>query len=185
MKKVLRLFSKLFHKEAIRVFRIYWKLSTAHEKRFDIVLSVAITCLVLFFIRLANLSYDNITNLFETLFGTILTILSVLAGFNVASVSILSSSQSPIITKMKEASIEGKNWNELTQFICYFSWAIVLQLTLLLYSIVLLFFTKILTSAYIYIFLIVVSLWLWGVIYSVFLSIRNAANMFLFFLADN
>ncbi|HBV87064.1 MAG TPA: hypothetical protein DEF42_10525 [Desulfosporosinus sp.] len=185
MSRALKLIAKLVHKEALRVFRTYWKISTSHEKWFDFLCSISATLFLLIIISYANFSFANLTKFFEGLFGTILTILSVLAGFNVTSVTILSSSQSPVILKMRSTPLsDGKN-NELTQFVCYFSWAIILQLTILLYSILLFFFVKILTPIYINLFIFAVALWLFGILYSILLSVRNASNIFLFFIVDS
>ena len=176
---------KLVHKEALRVFRTYWKISSSHEKWFDFLCSISITLLLLLIIRYARFTFTDLTKFFESLFGTILTILSVLAGFNVTSVAILSSSQSPVISKMKSTLLPNGKTNELTQFTCYFLWAIILQLTILLYSIILFFFVKMLTPIDVNFFLIAVTLWLFGISYSILLSIRNASNIFLFFMADS
>lgn len=185
MSKALNLMGKLVHKEALRVFRTYWKISSSHEKWFDFLCSISITLLLLLIIRYARFTFTDLTKFFESLFGTILTILSVLAGFNVTSVAILSSSQSPVISKMKSTLLPNGKTNELTQFTCYFLWAIILQLTILLYSIILFFFVKMLTPIDVNFFLIAVTLWLFGISYSILLSIRNASNIFLFFMADS
>lgn len=185
MSSTIRLISKLIHKEALRVFRLYWRISSSHEKWFDFLCSITITLLLLFLIRNARLSLVDMTSFFENLFGTVITILSVLAGFNVTSVAILSSSQSPVVMKMKSTLLSDGKTNELTQFVSYFLWAIILQLTILLYSIILFFFIKILDPTDVTIFLIAATLWLCGITYSVLLSIRNASNIFVFFMADS
>lgn len=119
-----------------RVASSYWNTSTFYEKITDIGGSVLLSGVVCLLLWLKHPPIQEFIPFTNQLVSTVITVLSILAGFNIAAVSIIGSSQSPLIKVLAETKMENQKISNLEGIISFFSWAIVVQLIILLFSII-------------------------------------------------
>ncbi|PFC31693.1 MULTISPECIES: hypothetical protein [Bacillus] len=176
------------NKFLVESFRNYRKFSTKSEKAFDIYIAFFIS--LLFVIAAAYFSDIKVKEFianFQSLNNIVITAISILAGFNMASIAVISSSQSDMINRLKETrSSIDPSISKFSVLIIFFTWAISIQLTIVLFGILLHFCSQFLIQPYLLKF--VVPIWLWAILviwmsifmHSIFISIRNVKMLFLF-----
>ena len=170
-------------------FKRYWKSASLSELLVDVFFPMLLSLLMVFF---ASLSIDKLNVLIEKiqlLSGQIVAAISILAGFNVTSITIIST----INNASKEILRNRKNVDNTIDLydmvICFFTWAVIIQLTVVLASVVLFFVGSFtpneLNNAVIpYWVWICVAIWLTLILHSIFLSIRNMKTLYLYVTYD-
>src|SRR5699024_7536803 len=116
------------------------------------------------------------------------TDISILAGINFASISLLASSNSETITKLKEELSEEHSTEVLkvTHFdlvLSFFSWAIIVQITTIAFILIVMSFFSLnlnISVTYILLVKIIGVIWCTLVIHSLLITIRNVKNMYFF-----
>lgn len=176
-------------KPLLRVASRYWQVSSKHEKITDIGIPFLLTTIIVVLVSIKQPAVQGFLVLSNQIVNTVITVLSILAGFNVAAVSVIASSQSPTIKRMAK----HKNDNEpspLEGILSFFSWAIAVQLIVLLgsimYSIVagtILTPGKAIFAQWEFpklpILIAIMFIGISAAFHSLFLSIRNIAGLFL------
>ncbi|MEK5390226.1 hypothetical protein NSQ59_07555 [Margalitia sp. FSL K6-0131] len=176
--------------DLIQIIKNYFKMSSKKEIRFDTLVPFIISCIVVFCIYICNL---NMLKVLQDVNDVIISVMSILAGFNTASVAIIASSNPLGIAESMDSqgnNQEGRRLlNSLTS---YFSYAILLQLFILIVSIiasvVLKFFHIKIIEDNIYFFIslaLIFILWFTLVLNSLLITLRNASILhnFILFLA--
>lgn len=184
--------------DIFKIIKNYFKLSSKDEIRFDLALPFFISLFTVFFLSRTEL---NMLKVLQDINEVIISVMSILAGFNTASVAIIASSNPlGIVESMSnQTNNRGNNAvNEeegralLNSLTSYFSYAIILQLFILIVSIIAsiaLKFFDIKTfkdNVYLYSSLsIVFIVWLTIVLNSLIITLRNASILhnFILFLA--
>lgn len=171
--------------DLIRIISNYFKESSRNEIRFDLIVPFIISCILsIFFIK----TDFNLINIFNEINGIIISVMSILAGFNTASIAIIAASNPlEFVNSVDEKKKEGQRLlNGLTS---YFSYAIVLQLFILILSIVASIALKFLSTEmfleykYLLISLVIAFiLWFTLVLNSLFITLRNASILHNFIL---
>jgi phosphoglycerol transferase MdoB-like AlkP superfamily enzyme len=173
--------------DIINIIKNYFKLSSKEEIRFDIVIPFIISCLT---VLLLFLRKSDMLEILQEINNVIISVMSILAGFNTASVAIIASSN-PLgfVEELSDNSNEQEGRDLLNSLTSYFSYAIVLQLFILIISIiasVALKFFDIETfkeNTYLFISLSMVFIvWFTLVLNSLFITMRNASILHNFIL---
>lgn len=165
-------------------FKNYWKCSTRSELIMDVAVPFIIAVIMVLFTSKTVTLFTTLIEKFQQISGQVLTAVSILAGFNVASITIISTVQGETIARLKkEPSGEAPDINMFEQLTIYFSWAVIIQLLVALFSIILFYFSSFIPSgienwgiplwAW-----IVVFIWVGLAIHSIFISIRNMKTLY-------
>ncbi|MCM3022577.1 hypothetical protein [Heyndrickxia ginsengihumi] len=111
------------NQDLYKIVKKYFIISSFHEKMYDLVLPFVLSAASFLLIYFSKIDLLKITS---DLNNVILTILSILAGFNTASLAVISSSnQAKVIDKLsREDKTEGEDL--LDGLTSYFSYAILL-----------------------------------------------------------
>jgi len=176
----------------LRIFEDYIRLGRKEHLRFDFFLPIILGFIISISLKIVNTDISNLLQKFSSHLGVIITAFSILAGFNTTSLTIFATSSSPVITKLKSEKIENTNIRKIEQLFAYFSWSIVVQLTLLLISIISTFvFSYLYPLEYIaklrygnFLLWITFFLAISAVLYSITLTIRNITILYFFLIAD-
>lgn len=128
-------------------FKNYWGCSTKSELIMDVVIPFVLGILMVLFTTQTVSLFTTFIEKFQGISGQVLTAVSILAGFNVASITIISTVQSDTIAKLKnEPSEENPKINMFEQLTIYFSWAVIIQLFVAFFSIILYYFASFIPS---------------------------------------
>jgi len=168
-------------------FKKYRKFSTRSEKIFDILGSIALAFgLTLISYIFFNTSITDFIRNYQNINTIIITAISILAGFNVASISVIATSQSDLIKELKNKPSEtDPEMNKFSIIIIFFTWAIIIQLLVVLLGIIFYFlcnfyvnesYTELETPIWIW---LLFTFWLSCVFHSIAISIRNVKMLFL------
>lgn len=171
------------------VMNNYFKFSSKSELIFDIVIPFIIS--IIFVFVMFTDKYDTFEEIVDTFYkvnGNVITAISILAGFNFASISLLASSNSETITKLKEELSEEHSTEVLkvTHFdlvLSFFSWAIIVQITTIAFILIVMSFFSLnlnISVTYILLVKIIGVIWCTLVIHSLLITIRNVKNMYFF-----
>jgi uncharacterized membrane protein len=170
----------------IDIFKDYWRNSTRSEKIGDIYLPFLISIIFVFFAFSGSMKVDAFLRGFDQINNQVLTIVSILAGFNVASIAVISSSQANIIEHLRKTISDKTGISLFKILITFFTWAVVAQLSILLIGILLSFSSSFLITEQfkskpipIWLWSITI-IWLATVIHTILISIRNMKMLFLF-----
>ncbi|HHY94044.1 MAG TPA: hypothetical protein GX513_03380 [Firmicutes bacterium] len=182
----MKVIKSLLNRDALDILVTYLKLAprrqVLHDLAWPLLLSTVLVLLVPVVCQ-KSMSYDPMQALMS-LTELIVTVLSILAGFNIAAVSILSTSSSALIDELRSSPLDGRPGTQLHQLVCYFFWAILVQLGGLTVALLLYVagkFTPINTGCA-QLFMGVIFLF---TTYSTSLTIRSVSILYLFILAKN
>ena len=185
--------------DIFKIIQNYFKLSSKEEIRFDIAVPFVISFFTVYFLSLTEL---NVLKVLQDVNNVIISVMSILAGFNTASVAIIASSN-PLsiveaVTNQKDSQEKNQGSSDeegrklLNNLTSYFSYAIILQLFILIVSIIASIVLKFLDiktfkeNTYLYISLSsIFIIWLTIVLNSLMITLRNASILhnFILFLA--
>lgn len=183
MRRRLRLFIKA-NNFPWETFKKYWKNSSRSELLMDILfpllISVGLTWLTSFYID----DFSRLIGKFQQLSGQLIAAISILAGFNVASITIISTANEPTNRLRRIPSTTNPSMSMYEVLISFFTWAVIIQLIVVLVGIIL-FYTGSLVPSDLY---HEIPIWAWLVsvivlfitIHSMFISIRNMKTLFLY-----
>lgn len=176
-----------------RVFLDYHDLAKDEDILADIIVPSVIGLIIIITALCSQVTIKTLTQGLNGTLNTIVTALSILAGFNTASLSIIATSNSEIVSLLRRELIEGTNRAKIEQIISYFSWSVIFQLVLLTFSIVISLLygyllpidRLILSQVFSVVTWGVVSIVIIGAIYSLKLTIRNILILHMFLIADS
>lgn len=176
----------------LRILRDYLNLGRQEHLRFDFGISFLGGLITTATLLSFNVSLADLISKLSSLIGTIITAFSILAGFNTTSLSIFATSSSPIAEMLKNELIEGTSRSKIEQVLAYFSWSVVVQLTLLIVSIISsLILTYIPKCYFSFNNLIAALIWMCfflgitAIFYSIFLTIRNVSILYKYLVAES
>lgn len=164
-----------------KILRDYFNLARSDHLRFDLGVPIIISILLIVVSYLKGVGVLSLLKGINDSIGTIITAFSILAGFNTASLSIFATSDSLIARKLRIQQIEGTDRSKMEQILAYFTWSIVVQLTLLFISIISsLLIAHILpinlilqVKVFVFITWVLLMLGVAAILYSVLLTVRN------------
>lgn len=176
--------------DLLKIIKNYFRLSSSAEIRFDLMIPFAISIIVVILLYNSQL---NILKVLKDINDVVISVMSILAGFNTASVAIIASSNPLSVAE----SLDHQNNNQegqrlLDSLTSYFSYAIILQLAILIVSIIasialnFIDYKLIKNNVYLHASLaLVFTLWFTVVLNSLFITLRNASILhnFILFLA--
>ncbi|MHA7743869.1 hypothetical protein [Priestia aryabhattai] len=175
--------------DIIKIIKNYFKLSSKKEISHDVFIPFIISIVTVsltFYMKL------DVLKILQELNNVIMTVMSILAGFNTASIAIISSSNpSKLIQNLGNQSQRGEGEQLLDSLTGYFSYAIILQLLILIVGLVAAVFLKFIPlkdiESYFYISTIMFGIfvvWFTIVIHSLLVTLRNVSILhnFIIFL---
>lgn len=176
--------------DIFKIIKNYFKESSKQEIRFDLLVPFCISTIIVFFLYLSRV---NMLDILKEINDVIISVMSILAGFNTASVAIIASSNPlGVVEAMENQGDHGEGQRLLNSLTSYFSYAIILQLFILIVSIIaaitLKFFdmSTIADNKYLFISLsMIFIIWFTLVLNSLLITLRNASILhnFILFLA--
>lgn len=180
--------------DILKIIKNYFKLSSKEEIRFDLIVPFLVSCILVFFLHVSEL---NMLKVLKDINDVIISVMSILAGFNTASVAIIASSNplgfvDGMGKKINVSTNEAEGRELLDSLTTYFSYAIILQLLILIVSIVasisLKFMDIKIIKDYIYLYFslaCIFIIWFTLVLNSLMITLRNASILhnFILFLA--
>lgn len=164
-----------------KTFRKYWKFSSRSELIVDTIFPVVIAFAFLFGTSFYINDFGTLISKFRDLSGQVIAAISILAGFNITSITVISAAGSHS-EEFKKRSVEGQNLFDM--LIVFFTWAVLVQLTVVMLSIFLYYLGSLLPTS----FKMEIPIWGWVcavgwlalTIHSIFISLRNIKTLYLF-----
>lgn len=120
-----------------RIINDYFTLVRAEHLKYDLGISVLLVGVIITLSVYYNIGIEILFKELTQTISTIIAAFSILSGFNIASLSIFSTSKSSIAEKLRTEKIKDTDRAKIEQILSYFSWSILIQLTSLLIAIVL------------------------------------------------
>lgn len=165
--------------DIIKIVKNYLKMSSASEIRHDLLIPFIVSFII--GILVCKLGLDMF-NVLQEVNNIVITVMSILAGFNTASIAIISANPQNFIDKIEDVKVKGQGEKLLNSLTSYFSYAIIVQLSLLITGIIASVFLKFISieripdSIYLdlslsFIFII----WFTIVIHSLLITLRNVS----------
>ncbi|MED1884980.1 hypothetical protein P4V46_20765, partial [Brevibacillus borstelensis] len=117
--------------------------------------------------------------------GQVIAAISILAGFNIASITILSTITRGPTKKLKEVKTADNKMRLFDTVVCFFTWAVIIQLIVVFTSIILFYVGSFIPDS---LKKWPIFWWAWGLagfwlvitIHSILLSIRNMKTLYLY-----
>lgn len=175
----------------------YIKLTTKTERKIFLGLPLAASILVFIYFWFFEKSNINLLGYIMEMNQSSLTVVAILAGFNTTSLSIIAASNNKVLKYLKKHKVNGGEETVLKQLVSFFSFAILLQLMVLVIGILLSMISKsfsdvsimfpVLSGAFVKIPLSILgAIWLGAVLFTIIISIRNATLLYRYvlFIAD-
>lgn len=176
----------------LRILKDYLELARPEHLRIDFMIPFIIGSITIVGLSFMNVNLNELISKAGLVIGVVITAFSILAGFNATSLSIFASSNSSVVKELKEQLIDGTSRSKIEQLFAYFTWSVIVQLTLLFYSIVAFsVFSYIPLYKYLKYPILNILLWLivWvgfvGILYSILLTIRNVTILYYYLIADS
>ncbi|MDN4066646.1 hypothetical protein QYF50_01960 [Paenibacillus vini] len=164
-----------------KTFKKYWKNSSKSELLVDVFVPLIVSTAFLagssFFIS----DFGSLINKFRDLSGQVIAAISILAGFNITSITVISATGGQH-EEFKKREVEGQNLYDA--LIVFFTWAVIIQLTVVMLSIFLFYLGSILPNS----FHMGIPIWGWFcatiwltlTIHSIFISLRNIKTLYFY-----
>lgn len=164
-----------------KTFRKYWKFSSRSELIVDMILPLIIAIAFLFWTSFYVDDFGVLISKFRDLSGQVIAAISILAGFNITSITVISAAGSNS-DEFKKREVDGQNLFDM--LIVFFTWAVLVQLTVVMLSIFLYYLGSLLPSS----FTMDIPVWGWScavawlslTLHSIFISLRNIKTLYLF-----
>lgn len=162
----------------------YWKNSSKSELIIDVFLPLLISLIMAYFTSLSVMKFTVLIEKFQQISGQVIAAISILAGFNVASITIIATVNSGPLMVLR-TRLPGATLSRYEMLISFFTWAVIIQLTVVLISIVLFYLGSFIPE---HIKDWPVPLWAWIcavfwltiTMHSIFLSVRNMKTLYLY-----
>lgn len=175
-----------------QVIADYFLLSRLENRKKDFLVAFFCFAIIIITSFLTSSPLGTINNIFSSVFGLIVTAFSILAGFNMTSLAILATSKINITKELNKDLISGTERPKIHQLYVYFSWAISVQLLLLFITIFYsfmynmeIFSNKLFNNFTDILSWIVLSIIIFGIFYSICLTMRNVWILYITLLADS
>jgi len=161
----------------------YWKYSS----RSELIVDVFFPVLLSFF--MIGYSYSFVTSLgefiekFQNMSGQVIAALSILAGFNITSITVLASANSSAFNMLKGKKSRDEKLDLYEMLICFFTWAVIIQLLVVLISIIVYYVgsfvpREVKNSQVPIVLWIGAFIWLTSILHSVLVSLRNMKTLY-------
>lgn len=180
------------NQDVYQIIGNYRRVSTIEELRFDLLVPLLIS--VISVVTILTLNKAGFLELVKDLNTNALAVMSILAGFNTASLAVVSSSNpSKFVSMLSDDTERVKGRTLLDHFLSFFSYAIFTQLFLLVVGLIgfvllKLINIKLFNENIIYLIFcsIIIVAWLQFVLHALFVTIRNVTLLYRFikFLGD-
>ncbi|WP_260857034.1 hypothetical protein [Bacillus thuringiensis] len=183
---------KLFvkaNKFPYEITKNYWKFASTAEKIFDFLVPAILTCIVWYFIKIMDPEPSTVLKGIKDINSQSLTFISILAGFNVASISVLATASSKLLENLKKMESRKHSGTSLFEIMMtFFCASIILQFFIILVGVMILVISSVTNlppdfPMNIYMWILVM-LWIYALITSIFVSIRNLKTLF-YILVNN
>lgn len=175
----------------------YKKYTTKTEFKLFLGIPILASVLVFIYFWFFEKSNSNLLSYIMEMNQSSLTVVAILAGFNTTSLSIIAASNNEVLKFLKKHKSKGSEDSLLKQLVSFFSFAILLQLIVLVAGVLLSMITKSF-GGIVEIFPFVSGLsvkipltllgviWLGSVLFTIIISIRNATLLYRYvlFIAD-
>ncbi|MEC0183049.1 hypothetical protein P4H61_16305 [Paenibacillus peoriae] len=163
-------------------FKKYWRNSSRSELIVDVLVPFLMSSLLLLFTSEYVTNFKDLVDKFQQLSGQVIAAISILAGFNIASITIISTAGNSMERLRNTRSSPGA-LSVYEILIVFFTWAVIIQLIVVLISILLFYVGSLVPLKFSSISIplwgwISATLWLTLTIHSVFISIRNMKTLF-------
>ncbi|MNW45491.1 hypothetical protein D3C74_227580 [compost metagenome] len=161
----------------------YWKNSSKSELIVDVAMPLVLSSALLFITSYYVVDFKSLINIFQQLSGQVIAAISILAGFNIASITIISTAGGAS-DRLKNHRSNPNSLSAYDILIIFFTWAVIIQLIVVLISIILFYVgsfspfedvKKIPTLGW-----ISAVFWMWLTLHSIFISIRNMKTLYLY-----
>ncbi|MED0673153.1 hypothetical protein P4S95_23545 [Aneurinibacillus aneurinilyticus] len=178
------------NKHLIKIWKNYKKFSTNDERRFDILVPVILSMILVLICGLLIHKTTDLITILKEFNSAALTVLAILAGFNTTSLSVIAASNPTFLGKLYGSNRNKANnekSNLLEQTISFFGYAILIQISLLIFGAVMVFvlgsiaYSQFIINFEVYtkITLTIITWpWISTVFHSLFISIRNIALLY-------
>ncbi|OMF30941.1 hypothetical protein [Paenibacillus sp. FSL H8-0259] len=161
----------------------YWRNSSKSELIMDIFLPMLISALLLLLTSRYINDFKGLIGIFQQLSGQVIAAISILAGFNIASITIIATAGG-ISDALRNRRSTPTSLSVYEILIIFFTWAVIVQLIVVLLS-VMLFYTGSFVPTEMNVLIPVwgwCAAWFWMSItlHSIFISIRNMKTLYLY-----
>jgi hypothetical protein len=170
-----------------KVFVDYLRYSSRAELTMDMLLPVIVSAFLTYVIW--SFKANNVGPAISQINNQTLTAVSILAGFNVASISVFAASDSKLLQNLRDkTSNKFPNITLFEMMLSFFAWAITSQLFIIFVGIVILFVTSFTATqpSFIRISVWEVYLFLWAwmslIFHAIFVSVRNLKVIMVYLL---
>ncbi|MET1173789.1 hypothetical protein [Paenibacillus amylolyticus] len=165
-----------------KTLKKYWKHSSRSELIVDLLFPLIVSIAFLFWSSIFINDFGVLISKFRDLSGQVIAAISILAGFNITSITVISAAGSQSEEFKKRDNEEGQNLFDM--LIVFFTWAVIIQLTVVMLSIFLYYLGSLAPSS----LNLPVPYWGWAcavlwlslTIHSIFISLRNIKTLYLF-----
>lgn len=179
------------------VFKNFKKYTTPLEFKMFIGTPIVISIIIFISFLLIDISNTNLLKVIIEMNSKSLTVIAILAGFNTTSLAIIAASNSSVLKFLRQHTVSNGNGSLLKQLVSFFSFAILIQLIVLIAGILL----EVISSSFSEIgsalpFLsgllvkvplsILGAVWLSSILFTIIISVRNATLLYRYvlFVAD-
>ena len=151
----------------------YIKLSTRREKFVPFAVGLLTLLIISTWHFIFRINADSFYDFSRDTITIILTVLAILAGFNITSIAILATANSPVIDHLRIMLVKKTNKSWYRQLIVRFIWAVLVQIFLIIISITYLVLLKTAPGYLMSLFNILLLLSVAAAVYALTLTIQN------------
>jgi hypothetical protein len=163
----------------------YWKSASVSELIVDVFIPIVLSAGLLYFTSFSVDKFKVLIEKFQQISGQVIAAISILAGFNIASITILATITGGPTGLLRRRRVPDGSMNLFDMLICFFTWAVIIQLIVVLLSIILFYIGSFIPMQ---IDNWAIPWWAWGLaglwlsvtVHSIFLSIRNMKTLYLY-----
>lgn len=164
-------------------FSKYWANSSRSEIIVDVLLPLILSVVLLILTSRYVTDFKTLIGTFQQLSGQVIAAISILAGFNIASITIISTA-GDVSARLRNRRSSPGSLTAYEILIIFFTWAVIIQLLVVLLSILLFYigsFSPVKEGIEIPIWgWIAAIIWMTITLHSIFISIRNMKTLYLY-----
>jgi hypothetical protein len=160
----------------------YIRFSSRAELAFDFLLPAFITAIICMIINIVDPSTTTVLKGVKEINNQTLTFISILAGFNITSISVLATSGSKFLETLRTTKSEKDNKTSLFKvMMIFFSASIVTQFLIILSGLIILIIAAVInipsTFVITWYYWILFACWIYALLLAIFISIRNLKTL--------
>lgn len=167
-------------------FMNYWKNSSRSELITDVFLPFLISTLLVWWTSQYISDFKDLVSKFRDLSGQVIAAISILAGFNLTSITVISAISDNVKKLRNRQATSGNSVYDI--LVIFFTWAVSIQLIVMLLSILLYYIGSLVPND----LKMATPFWGWGcaviwlsiTAHSILISIRNLKTLFLYVTYD-